>query len=202
MADVVKNVNVKLKDDRHAAIGPSYFMKEGLDKKAVERVWRHSVVPYIEECLFGDNDRIGEFNLVKLMGEPPPLDCIADGLSRLLSIDREDAAKRLEAEGGVSQADISNRWDIWHAAFNAAGLKRITIPRAEKPTLKQIAESTPAFIARVSMHLVTVIEGEAFEACGNRTDMDRKPNHYWIVDDGGSGQPEIASAPGAQNGNA
>ena len=25
------------------------------------------------------------------------------------------------------------------------------------------------------------------------------PNHYWIVDDGGSGQPEIASAPGAQN---
>ena len=61
VADVVKNVNEKLKDDRHAAIGPSYFMKDGLDRAAVERVWKHSVLPYIEECLFGDNDRIGEF---------------------------------------------------------------------------------------------------------------------------------------------
>ena len=195
VADIVKNVNEKLKDDRHAAIGPSYFMKEGLDKKAVERVWRHSVVPYIEECLFGDNDRIGEFNLVKLMGEPPPLDCIADGLSRLLGIDREDAARRLEAEGGVSQADISNRWDIWHAAFKAAGLKRIAFPLAPRPTLRQVADTTPAFVARVWDHLVTVIDGEAFEACGNKTDMGRKPNHYWIVNDGA----ESASVSVSQN---
>ena len=195
VADIVKNVNEKLKDDRHAAIGPSYFMKEGLDKKAVERVWRHSVVPYIEECLFGDNDRIGEFNLVKLMGEPPPLDCIADGLSRLLGIDREDAARRLEAEGGVSQADISNRWDIWHAAFKAAGLKRIAFPLAPRPTLRQVANTTPAFVARVWDHLVTVIDGEAFEACGNKTDMGRKPNHYWIVNDGA----ESASVSVSQN---
>ena len=69
VADVVKNVNEKLKDDRHAAIGPSYFMKDGLDKKAVERIWKHSVVPYIEECLFGDNEKIGEFDLKKLMAE-------------------------------------------------------------------------------------------------------------------------------------
>ena len=46
--------------------------------------------------------------------------------------------------------------------------------------------------------MVTVIDGEAFEACNNRTDMGRKPNHYWIVNDGA----ESASAPGAQNGNA
>ena len=67
VADVVKNVNEKLKDDRHAAIGPSYFMKDGLDRAAVERVWKHGVLPYIEECLFGDNDRIGEFSLDRLM---------------------------------------------------------------------------------------------------------------------------------------
>ena len=66
VADVVKNVNEKLKDDRHAAIGPSYFMKDGLDKKAVERIWKHSVVPYIEECLFGDSDKIAEFDLKRL----------------------------------------------------------------------------------------------------------------------------------------
>ena len=69
VADVVEDVNEKLKDDRHAAIGPSYFMKEDLDRAGVERVWKHSVVPYIEECLFGDNDKIGEFDLKKLMAE-------------------------------------------------------------------------------------------------------------------------------------
>ena len=198
VADIVESANEKMRDDRHAAIGPSYFMKEDLDKEAVERIWKHSVLPYIEECLFGDNSRISEFKLDKLMAVESPIDCIVDGLSRLVGIDREDAASRIQAEGGATQADISNLWSNWHAAFNAAGLKRITIPRAEKPTLKQIAESTPAFIARVSMHLVTVIDGEAFEACGNKTDMDRKPNHYWIVDEGA----ESASAPGAQNGNA
>ena len=202
VADIVESANEKMRDDRHAAIGPSYFMKEDLDKEAVERIWKHSVLPYIEECLFGDNSRISEFNLHKLMAVESPIDCIVDGLSRLVGIDREDAASRIQAGGGATQADISNLWSNWHAAFKASGLMRITIPRAEKPTLKQIAESTPAFIARVSMHLVTVIEGEAFEACGNRTDMDRKPNHYWIKDDSGNGQPESASAPGAQNGNA
>ena len=198
VADVVKNVNEKLRDDRHAAIGPSYFMKDGLDKKAVERIWRHSVLPYIEECLFGDNEKIGEFDLKKLMAEGSPLDCIADGLSRLLNIDPDDAVRRIQAEGGVSQADISNRWDTWHAAFKAAGLKRIAFPLAPRPTLRQVADTTPAFVARVWDHLVTVIDGEAFEACGNKTDMDRKPNHYWIVDDGA----ESASVLVEQNGNA
>ena len=61
-------MNEKLKDDRHAAIGPSYFMKEDLDKEAVERIWKHSVVPYIEECLFGDSDKIGEFESQKANG--------------------------------------------------------------------------------------------------------------------------------------
>ena len=106
------------------------------------------------------------------------------------------AASRLRA--GDSQADISNRWDTWHAAFKAAGLKREAFPLAPRPTLEELAKTTPAFIARVWDHLVTVIDGEAFEACGNKTDMDRKPNHYWIVNDGA----ESASVSVAQNGNA
>ena len=76
VADVVKNVNVKLEENRHAAIGPSYFMKEDLDGEAVERIWSHSVLPYIEECLFGDHEKIGEFDLKKLRGASdgvPPL---------------------------------------------------------------------------------------------------------------------------------
>ena len=66
IADVVDEANRLLKDDRHAAIGPSYFMKERLDKKMVKRIWEHSVLPYIEERLFGDDNRIEEFALSKL----------------------------------------------------------------------------------------------------------------------------------------
>ena len=183
VADVVENANKELREDRHAAIGPSYFMKEALDRAAVERIWTHSVFPYVEECLFGERDRIGNFELRKLMNDGPHFDCIADGLSRFLGITREEAVQRLEAEGGVTQADISNHWSTWHAAFKAAGLKRITIAQSDKRTLEEIAEEETAFIARVRMHLVTVIDGQPFEACENKTDMQRKPNHYWIMDD-------------------
>ena len=65
VADVVERANEheQLRDDRHAAIGPSYFMKkDGLDETdMVERIWKHSVLPYIEERLFGESDRIGRF---------------------------------------------------------------------------------------------------------------------------------------------
>ena len=54
VADVVEEANKLLKDDRHAAIGPSYFMKDGLNDAMVERVWKHSVLPYVEERRFGE----------------------------------------------------------------------------------------------------------------------------------------------------
>lgn len=66
IADVVDLANKGLQDDRHAAIGPSYFMKEGLDILVVRRVWRHSVLPYVAERFFGDIDRLREFDLDKL----------------------------------------------------------------------------------------------------------------------------------------
>ena len=65
VADAVEQANEKpqLKQDRHAAIGPSYFMKDGLDEAAVERIWKHSVLPYIEERLFVEREGRGEFHL-------------------------------------------------------------------------------------------------------------------------------------------
>ena len=68
VADVVERANELLSDDRHAAIGPSYFMKAGLDKASVERIWKHSVLPYIKERLFGEGGRLGEFDLDELRG--------------------------------------------------------------------------------------------------------------------------------------
>ena len=70
LANVVELVNEKLRDDRHAAIGPSYFMPRNLnlDERAVERTWKHNVLPYIEERRFGDENVREEFDLSKLRG--------------------------------------------------------------------------------------------------------------------------------------
>ena len=68
-ADVVDLANEKLRDDPHAAIGPSYFMREGLDDAKVKRAWERGVLPYIEERLFGESERLDEFALDSLRAE-------------------------------------------------------------------------------------------------------------------------------------
>lgn len=61
VAKVVETANKEL--GSQAAIGPSYFMKDGLDEDAVIRIWKHSVMPYIEEHLIGEPDRLKGFGL-------------------------------------------------------------------------------------------------------------------------------------------
>ncbi|MDE2715900.1 MAG: hypothetical protein OXI33_02650, partial [Chloroflexota bacterium] len=80
VADVVERVNDLLKDDRHAAIGPSYFMKDRLDDAMVERIWKHSVLPYIEERRFGGDEVSDEFDLDKLKSSARPRDGSEDGI--------------------------------------------------------------------------------------------------------------------------
>ncbi len=63
VADVVDLANDQLSDDRHAAIGPSHFMKPNLSEADVQRIWKHSVRPYIEERLFGSAERLAGFDL-------------------------------------------------------------------------------------------------------------------------------------------
>ena len=43
-------------------------MKPDLDETMVERIWRHGVVPYIEERLFGGDEVSEEFSLGKTQG--------------------------------------------------------------------------------------------------------------------------------------
>ena len=71
VADVVDKANARLRERgaAEAAVGPSYFMQPGLDEEKVERIWKHSVLPYIEERLFGVEDVADEFALAKLRGE-------------------------------------------------------------------------------------------------------------------------------------
>lgn len=62
LAGVVDRAN-QLLDDRQAAVGPSYLMKDGLDDEMVELIWEHNVLPYVEEHLYGEPDRLAEFDL-------------------------------------------------------------------------------------------------------------------------------------------
>lgn len=65
VADVVDRAN-DLLGDRHAAVGPSHFMREDLDEQWVELIWEHSVLPYVAEQLFGDDEGLNEFSLTRL----------------------------------------------------------------------------------------------------------------------------------------
>ena len=65
VADVVDRANAKL-DDRQAAVGPSYFMKPDLDDETVRLIWKHNVLPYLEERLAGEHDRLRDFDLDSL----------------------------------------------------------------------------------------------------------------------------------------
>ena len=71
VAEVVDRANAKLRD-REAAIGPSYFMKRGLDSEMVDLIWEHNILPYVEERLYGEHDRLDEFRLDKLARDVKP----------------------------------------------------------------------------------------------------------------------------------
>lgn len=54
VADMVERVNEEL-GDRNLAIGPSHFMRDNLSERHVERIWTHSIVPYIEDNFFDNH---------------------------------------------------------------------------------------------------------------------------------------------------
>ena len=69
VAGVVDRANEELgEDNSEAAIGPSYFMKAGLTNEQVSLIWEHNVLPYVQEQLYGEPDRLAEFKLDRLRG--------------------------------------------------------------------------------------------------------------------------------------
>ena len=71
VADAVDRAN-EILDARHAAIGPSYFLRTGpdgnplLNEAIVRRIWKYEILPYVEERLWGEKDRLQEFDLDEL----------------------------------------------------------------------------------------------------------------------------------------
>ena len=67
VADLLDEANALLQDDRNVAIGPSHFLEEDLSKEVVADIWNHNVLPYVEEALIGNPDRVREFDLDRLL---------------------------------------------------------------------------------------------------------------------------------------
>ena len=65
VAEVVRRANEGLRD-RNVAIGPSHFLRDDLDESKVELIWKYSIIPYVQEQLFGETDRWEDFTLERL----------------------------------------------------------------------------------------------------------------------------------------
>ncbi len=67
LPEVIEEVNRRL-GDREIALGPSYFLdpEADLTEERVDLLWRHAVLPYLEEQFFGDEEKRSEFELANL----------------------------------------------------------------------------------------------------------------------------------------
>ncbi|AGC47223.1 5-methylcytosine-specific restriction enzyme B [Myxococcus stipitatus DSM 14675] len=68
VADLLDLVNEKL-DDRNSAIGPSHFMRSDLSEAVLARVWRHNILPALEDHFFSNRRRLDDFALPRLVEE-------------------------------------------------------------------------------------------------------------------------------------
>jgi 5-methylcytosine-specific restriction enzyme B len=78
LADGVDRAN-HLLSDTHTAIGPSHFMRPDLNDPWIERIWNHSILPYVEELRFGEQSSLDAFRLDRLrqLGTPAVVDANA-----------------------------------------------------------------------------------------------------------------------------
>ena len=64
VGELVAQVNDELDRDLggpHLLLGPSHFMKQGLDEEAMRRIWKYNIEPFIEDQFFGDREQIEYF---------------------------------------------------------------------------------------------------------------------------------------------
>jgi 5-methylcytosine-specific restriction protein B len=69
-ADLVDMVNEELRShmgNGDLLIGPSHFLKPGLDADAMARVWRYDIEPFLEDQFFGDQSTIDNYRWPKVL---------------------------------------------------------------------------------------------------------------------------------------
>lgn len=60
VADMVDKANEQL-PDRNLGIGPSHFMRPNLTEQLIQRIWTHSILPYIEDNFDYDKNALQPF---------------------------------------------------------------------------------------------------------------------------------------------
>jgi 5-methylcytosine-specific restriction enzyme B len=68
LVQVLEEAN-RILDDREGAIGPSHFLLSNpadLIDDRIQRIWKHGVLPYVQERLIGEPERLKEFDLERL----------------------------------------------------------------------------------------------------------------------------------------
>lgn len=93
---LVAHVNDRLEQalgGPHLQIGPSYFMKKGLDETAVRRIWTYNIEPFLEDQFFGNPDQLERFSFDAI---------VADYLS---TADVDTLGDLVETDGPTPTAD-------------------------------------------------------------------------------------------------
>ncbi|GGB86616.1 hypothetical protein N798_04080 [Knoellia flava TL1] len=71
VGELVAQVNDELEQELggpHLQLGPSHFMRPGLDKDVLRRIWEYDIEPFIEDQFFGDAPRIDRFRFAQVWG--------------------------------------------------------------------------------------------------------------------------------------
>jgi 5-methylcytosine-specific restriction protein B len=72
VAALVDMVNGELVADLggpHLQIGPSHFMRKGMNETDLRRVWDYSVFPFIEDQLYGEPERIAKYEFSRVLAK-------------------------------------------------------------------------------------------------------------------------------------
>jgi 5-methylcytosine-specific restriction protein B len=90
LAGAVERAN-RLLQDRHTAIGPSYFLRPDLDEEWIDLIWEHAVLPYVAEQLPDDPGALEGFRLDRLRAPGASSTPGAAGASGRLVAERKGA---------------------------------------------------------------------------------------------------------------
>lgn len=89
VADLVDDTN-RMLNNPDFAIGPSHFMKPNLDEALVRKIWRRSIIPYVEDVFFNRKEEVSKYDL--------------DRVRTLKRLAPEIAAEELEEDDNAASA--------------------------------------------------------------------------------------------------
>ncbi|WP_419931853.1 AAA family ATPase [Candidatus Poriferisodalis sp.] len=107
VADLLNRVNERLRGDLggdYMLIGPSHFMKSGLGKRELERIWKYNIEPLIEDQFFGRQEVIASFQFDKIWDQHGPSAASPDAVGESPDELSEEVGQILDdGDGNVSQ---------------------------------------------------------------------------------------------------